>query len=190
MKWSKRAASFLVQQGIIDETQVDWFVYGIEKRIASVCMFPPFFLIALFWTSPICAVSFFSSFYLLRRRMSGYHARSMGMCLFLSLILEMLFLGVVYPVMQGIRIFIVIGICILLIFTLAPFNHPNMNFTDSELSACRSSTRITACILSLASVMTYFIDLHEIAKGLSVGIAMATFLLCVAYILEWRNKHD
>lgn len=190
MKWSKRAATFLVHHGVINEVQVDWFIYGVEKRIASVCMIPPFFLLALFWTSPLCALSFFASFYLLRQRMSGYHARTMGLCLFLSLILEVLFFGFVYPILQGIRIFIVIGICLLLIFILAPFNHPNMNFTDIELSAYRSSARSTACILSLTSVVTYFIGIHEITRGLSIGIAMATFLLCIAYILEWRNKHD
>lgn len=190
MKWSKKIAMHFIKHGIITREQIDWFIYGIEKRMASACMFPPFFLIALLWTTPLCATSLFASFYLLRRRISGYHADSMGACMCISLILEMLFLGLVYPAPTEIHILLVIGICLPVIIALAPYNHPNMNWNDEELSACRISARNNAYVLSIASVISYFIGLHEIAKGLSTGITMATFLLYIAYLIEWRNKND
>lgn len=187
-RWSENVGLYCVQHEIISEDQLPWFIYGIEKRVVSICTFPPFFLIALFCSTFWSAVALFVSFFLIRRRASGFHANSVGSCLCISLLVEVLFLKIVYPFLRGVQTISITGICLIIIFHLAPYNHPNMNFTEDEISACRSSARINTCILSLATIVAHFAGLHEISKGLLIGIAMATFLLCLAYISEWRKK--
>ena len=187
MKWSNKIAAYFLKHGIIDQGQVDWFIYGLEKRLASACIFLPFFLIAVFWTTPLCAVSLFVSFFLIRRRTSGFHANSVGTCLCISLALEMAFLGVVYPILHGIYAIVIASVCFVVITFLAPYNHPNMNFTEDEISACRVSARLDTGALWLLAIGAHFVGLSEVSKGISLGIAMAALLLCLAYISEWRK---
>ena len=189
-RWSEVVATYCVQLGIVNEEQLPWFIYGIEKRAASVCIFPLFFLVALFWTNLWCATSLFLSFYLLRRRTSGYHTNSVSACLCISLLLESAFLGIVYPLLQGIQTVLVLSICAIIIFIFAPYNDSKMNFTNEEISACQTSARVNTCVLSFATIISYCAEWYEISKGLLIGIAMATFLLIIAYILEWRKKNE
>lgn len=186
--WSKRIAMSCMRKGIINEDQIPWFIYGIEKRIASLFISIPFLLFALLLTTPWCAISFFISFYLLRRRTSGYHACSIGSCLCTSLLLELLFFGVVYPMLQAIHILCVIGICLPVIYFLAPYNDPKMHFSKAEISACRTFSRKYLCILSVSSGVTYLGGMYEVSKGITLALAMTSFLLCVAYYFDWRNK--
>lgn len=189
-RWSERFAMYCVRNGVVHEDQLPWLIYGIEKRISSLCVSVPFFLISLVLTNPWCALSFFAAFYLLRRRTNGYHANSVSACLYISLLLEILFLRLIYQLLCGIIIFILLGICVLVIYKLAPFNHPNMNYTKDEISACRVSARVNTYILTLSAIIAYSAGLYELSKGLTLGITMTTVLLCMAYISEWRKKNE
>ena len=187
-RWLDTLSRQCIHCGIITEDQLPWFVYGIEKRLSTVFTSIPFLLLAILLATPYCAISMFISFFLLRRRTSGYHANSAGACILISLLLETFFLKLLYPLLNLTVILVFLVLCIPLVFKLAPYRHPNMQLTDEEISACRYSSRITIFILTIGTVITYAIGLQEISRGLTIGIAMSTVLLCIAYILEWR-KH-
>ena len=187
-RWSHRLAKRCVQYGIVEEDQLPWFIYGVEKRLSTAFISVPFLLLALILTTPGCTISMYLSFYLLRRRASGYHANNACLCLCISLLLEIIFLILIYPLLRKIHIILFLGSCIPLIFKFAPYRDPNMKFTTDEISACQSSARITVCILTITVVVTYTVGLHEVSKGLTIGITMATVLLCTAHILERRKN--
>lgn len=189
-RWLEKFSIQCIQSGIITEDQLPWFIYGIEKRLSTLLTSIPFFLLAKLLTTPQCAVSMFLAFFLLRRRTSGYHAGSIGSCLFMSLLLEIAFFALIYPLLHLFTIILLLGICTPIIYMFAPYRHPNMQFSDEEAYACQTSSRVNACTLAIGSVITYAAGLHEISKGLTIGIAMATILLCIAYILEWRNRNE
>lgn len=189
-RWVEKISLQCVQSGIITEDQLPWFTYGIEKRISTALTAIPFFLLAELLTTSQCAVSMFLAFFLLRRRTSGYHAGSMGSCLFMSLSLEIAFFALIYPLLHLFTIILLLGICTPMIYMFAPYRHPNMQFSEEEVHACQTSSRMHVCTLAIGSVITYAAGLPEISKGLTIGIAMATVLLCIAYILEWRNKNE
>lgn len=187
-RWLNKFSRQCIHYGIVSEDQLPWFIYGIEKRLSTVFTSIPFLLLAIILSTPYCAISMFMSFFLLRRRTSGYHANSAVSCILISLLLEAIFLASIYPLFNLILILAFLVLCIPLIFKLAPYRHPNMHFTDEEVSACQFSARVNTFILTICTVITYAVGLQEISKGLTIGIAMSTVLLCISYILEWR-KH-
>lgn len=184
---SERFALYCVQQGVIQKEQLSWFIYGIEKRLSSFVVSIPFFVISLHYTSLECTFSFFTAFYFLRRRTNGYHAQSACACLCTSLLLEILLLSIVNSLFNGYFFLFCVTISTVLIYKLAPFNHPNMNYTKDEIAACRSSAHLYTYILTFLAFVAYVTELYEFAKGLTLGITMTAVLLCMAYIIEWRK---
>lgn len=75
--------------GIIEADELDWFGYAIEKRMTTLLTGTLLMLIAVaisdFWT----AFFYLGSFYFLRVRTNGYHARGFVGCLGQSIILEL-----------------------------------------------------------------------------------------------------
>ena len=187
-KWLEKFSIHCVQNGIITEDQLPWFIYGIEKRLSTVLISIPFFLLATLLATPQCAVSLFLAFFLLRRRTSGYHAGGIASCLFMSLALEIAFFILIYPLLHLFTIILLLCTCTPIICTFAPYRHPNMQFSDEEVHACQTSSRAIICILAIGAVISYAAGLHEITKGLTIGITMATVLLCTAYVIEWRKN--
>lgn len=180
--------NFCVLREIVAEDDVEWFRYGLEKRLLSFVMSIPFFVVAVILSNFWVASAFFFSFYFLRYRMSGYHAKSIIACTVTSLTMELLCFCVVYPLLNRFAAGTIMIIVILLVVSLAPYDHPNMNFTASELLACKKSSRIRLCLLVLIFTIALKCNWDWVISGVTLGCSMATLLLCVAYLLDWRNK--
>ena len=182
-----RLVDYCVHQEIIQEKDIPWFRYGISKRVSSVIVGVPFFCIAVLYTDFNCAVAFFTSFFLLKRRTGGYHANSLIGCLLVSLLCELSLFVFVYPLLERASVGLITQTtCIILIFILAPYNHPNLDLSKAEIHVCRKSARIRACFIGLSSEIALFAGCIEIMKGLTMGMTMASFLCCLGYITEWR----
>ncbi len=187
-RWLEKFSIQCLKSGIVTEDQLPWFIYGIEKRLSTAITSIPFLLLAMILTTPYSSISMFLSFSLLRRRASGYHAHSIKSCLFISISVEIVLCIFLYPLLHLRTILLLLGMCTPVIFRLAPYKHLNMQFSDEEVYACQTSSRAIICMLAISAIITYAAGLHEISKGLTIGISMTTVFLCIAYILEWRNK--
>lgn len=178
-----------VAKEIIKPENKDWFRYGIEKRLSTICVGIPFFLLAILLSDFLTATAFFISFFFLRSRINGYHANSIIQCLMVSLGLEILFLGLINPILNSAVMGILMTAAVALVFFLAPYNHPNMALTKEEILVCRKSARIRIIVLLLCFVLAACIKQRQLAAGITLGCAMAGGLLCFAYISEWRINH-
>lgn len=181
--------NFCLRKNIIAAESVDWFRYGVERRLTAVFVGIPFVIVAILISNPITALSFFLSFFFLRSRMNGYHAKTVTRCLVLSLVLEFVFLGILYRAVNSYVAWIVMVWVVGLSFTIAPYNHPNMQLTKAEMSACAKAARIRSLIIAVLLLVATLIGLDESVKGISLGCAMAGMLLCFAYIIDWRNHN-
>ena len=75
-------------------------------------------------------------------------------------------------------------ISIISIAVLAPYNHPNIDLSDEESTACAKSARIRLIILILLLIILYAMQLEQLATGILLGIVMAAVTLVLAYILK------
>ena len=95
-----RFALSCVEKRIIDQQELDWLVYGLEKRITTIVTAMFFMLIGIHLANMLSVFAFMSSFYFLRVRTNGYHANSFIACLIFSLLLELLFLKLMLPALN------------------------------------------------------------------------------------------
>ncbi len=134
----EKIVSYCIRNNVISVPDEAWFRYGIEKRLTMLLGMIPITTLAVYLSSPSVAFSFF----LLRRRTSGYHAMTPAGCLRVAIVLESLFFLCLYPRLNVVIMIICGGLSAAVIFCLAPYDHPNMHFTDDELQALRFRGRI------------------------------------------------
>lgn len=177
-----------VKKKLINPEDVPWFEYGIEARITTAISTVPFILLAVRLSDIPTALAFLAVFKFLRARTSGYHANSVLGCISVSLILELLFLGIFLQQLNSVTFYVSNGISFTLIFFLAPFVHPNMNFSEEEILALRYSSKRRVMLTTLLALVCDFLNYTAVARGLTTGIAMAAFMLCLAYYIDWRKS--
>lgn len=186
-KWLDNLTVYCIQKGIVRETDAQWFKYGLQKRLSTACIALPFFILAVVFSNFFTASCFFCTFYILRSKTNGFHANSLVGCICISLLVEAILLGVIYPRLTTLINFVLSVICGILIMVFAPFNHPSMSYSEKELIACRNHARRNVCIFLFVAAISILLRLQHIASGITLGIAMTAFMLCLAYILEWRK---
>lgn len=183
-----KLVTICLRYGIVSSNQVIWLRYSLEKRILSSIGLIPFIFIALNITDLGGAFGFILSFYLLRSRVNGYHARTLWGCLLVSLGSEFLFLLLLYPLLTPTVAILLTCICSVVLIMTAPYKHTNMHYSNEEVVALRRSIKIRVIILTSTLLVLSFLQCTSLSKGLSTGIAMVSFFLSLAYISEWR-KH-
>ncbi len=182
----KRCVNFIankcLEHGLVTAENVPWLKYAIEKRISMLLGFLPCCIISICLADIWVTVTFLGSFYLLRSRCNGFHAKTFLGCIIISFSLELFFLLVIYPLLTPLisGIVFVVSACLLLI--LAPFDHPNMHYTQAELAALKKSVKVRMAGLAITFAVLEVLQLWKPANGLTIGIAMTALLLCLAYI--------
>lgn len=189
-----RITNYCIRKGIIAEAESSWFQYGIEKRISSFCIGIPFFALACLLSQFDFAVGYFFSFFLLRRRTNGYHAKNAVTCLFASLSVETVAIILFQYLVRNSPV-ITISLHLLsalLVFKLAPYNDTNIHLTDREVRGCRKYARMDTIILTLLTILLYVGGNYGLSGGITAGITTASFLLCLAYIKKYNggNKNE
>lgn len=168
-----------VHVGIVEEDMLEWFCYALEKRvvttISALILLVPAISFSNIWT----AVAYLGSFFYLRSRTSGYHANSFVGCLFISVILEATFLLFVLPILTIYMALILNLVSLVIVYLLAPYNHPNMHMTDQEIEGCRISARLRITMLSAMAILLYFCALKNISNGFTLGNTMTALLLLI-----------
>lgn len=190
MRIVDRLTILCLEKKYLDETDADVFHYELERRLATAIVALPFFILASLLSSFVAAVSLFWSFYIIRERSSGYHSKTLARCICFSLVLEFGFLKLLYTRLTPQISIFVFAISLVVILFLAPFNHPNMQLSLDEYKACRKSLWFNITVIALVMMLSLIFQLHDVIYGLTTGIAMAAFLLCLAYIFQNRSVNN
>lgn len=185
-----RFINYCINNQLVSRDNEAWLRYCLEKRISTLIVFVPFAVIAVlisgFWT----AFPFITSFFYLRSQTNGYHATTHWGCFIGSLLLELLFVMFIEPRLDAIWIFALGSISAMVVFALAPYNHPMMNLDAQEYSACKKAARIRCIQLALSCFCCVLCGFHKTANGITLGCTMTSTLLVFAKITERRNHYE
>lgn len=179
--------NYCIKKDLIQPEQISWFQYGLEKKIVTLFVGIPFLVIAFAISSWLCAISFFVTYFFIRKYADGYHAKTIWGCLFFSLLVELFFIGILPKMLNMPLRFLLLSICFPAVWIFAPYNHPNMHLSVDEAKYCQKHARFRICLSTFLATVFSLTELSEIANGCTIGIAMATTLLCLGYIMNWRN---
>lgn len=178
---------FCLRHEIVTFDELPVFRYCIEKRLYSAIAFIPLFLCGIIWTNFATTIAFLCSFSYLRSTTNGFHAAKPSICFIISLLIELLLFKCVIPILNAVIVLTTIAICTFAIYVLSPFNHPNMDLSSEEISACRIESRKRLLILLFLLVASWGVSLADVFIGLFLGIALVAVLLCLAYISDWED---
>ena len=184
-----RIISGCILKEYITTEQIPWLRYNLERIITTILGAIPFFIFGTYLTSFIEVSIFYLSFSFIRRRTNGFHAQTKVGCIIASLMWEFIFFRFLYPFLNvnlAVYILILAGITI---FALAPYRNTNIHFTDSEARLSAKCARIRFSIIAVGTLLCYFSKYDTIANSSTLGIAMAAFMLALAY-LELGGKND
>lgn len=124
MKLISTLVDMCIAKGYITQDQAPWLYYGIEKRVASILISIPMLIVGALVSTPAMAIAFYFSFCSLRTRTNGLHAKTLAGCLFLSMLSEIFFLGIVPCILDDVVTISLLTISTVSIVVLAPYNHP------------------------------------------------------------------
>lgn len=181
---ANKITDYCIRRNIIEEDARIWFQYGIEKRLSTIVVAIPFFMLALFLTNIVCAVTYYLSFYWLRTRTNGFHAKTVGCCFIVSLLAELIYCGILYRFLVHWEMLIYVSVSGVLIFVFAPFNHPNLNLSEKDIVFCKKQSRFRIICLSTIALLCLVVGFLEATKGIVLGTSMAALMLIIPYILQ------
>lgn len=181
MKQVDTLVGMCIQKGYVSQDEAPWLRYALERRIISLIAFVVLFIIGLLITTPTTLLAFLITFCTLRSRTNGFHAKSVNRCLLYSILGEAFFLRVLPMIWNDITTFIVLAMSIMLIWILAPYNHPNMDLSSEEVAACAKSVKCRLRILIFALSVLYICKQTQLTLGIIQGIVMTAATLVMAY---------
>lgn len=190
MKYIDTLVDVCIAKGYITQDQAPWLYYGIEKRVTTILISIPMLIIGALVSTPAMSIAFYISFCSLRTRTNGLHAKTSAGCLILSIISEILFLGILPCILNDAVAVSLLIISIIPIFILAPYNHPNMALSAEESTACAKSAKKRLLILALLLIIFHKMQLKQFVTGILLGIVMAALTLVLAYILKGGKEHE
>lgn len=189
----KRIDSFTkmcIDNGYITQEQAPWLRYGIEKRVTTFIISIPILIVGSLVSSPAMAFSFYFSFYLLRSRVNGFHAKSFGRCLILSILTEAFFLGILPRVWNNTVATAFLIASTIIIFVLAPYNHPNIDLSSEEIVECARSAKRRLFVLIIFLIVLHILQFNQLVAGIIAGIVMVAVTLTFAYIPKGERQYE
>ncbi len=184
MKFVDSIVQYCIKETYINSDQAPWLRYAIEKRFATLVVSIPFLIVGMLLSTPGAAIFFFGSFYFLRERVNGIHAKTVFHCLIFSLILDAIFLGIFFWYMGSVALLITSSISIVIILVLAPYNHPNIWLSPAELHISARKARFRLAIIVMMCPLLCIFKQFAIVRGLCLSIILTALLLIFAYIIK------
>ncbi len=179
-----------IDNGYITQEQAPWLRYGLEKSVAAFIISIPMLIVGSLVSSPAMTFSFFFSFYLLRSRTNGFHAKSFGGCFILSILTEIFFLSILPRVWNDIVATALLIASTIIILVLAPYNHPNMELSSEEIVECARSAKSRLSVLILFLIVLHILQFNQLVSGIVVGIVMVAVTLTFAYISKGETQYE
>ena len=176
----------LVKRGWITENTINWCVYALEKRfnlLSTIVVLLAWMIISHLY---IETLAFLVPFYLLRRRIGGWHAKSALFCFALSVGLVIFACAFLGKVLVDLPLFVLLAIdtiMILIVLFLQPEYPPQVRFSADEKA---ENYRIKNDLVALVSLIQCFTLVFFDRRILAYSLCAIVF--CVTAVLVQKLK--
>ena len=174
---AKKIVSQWVKQGLVEESQAEWYVYGLLERLTTLCTFCVVVtlgsLVSTIWQSILFAIALMY----LRAYTNGHHAKSYLSCLINSCVIELLGVFLCNYFTPVISLCLAIGSSITILL-VAPINNEQIHFSEKELAAVRTVCHKRLAILFVLHIVLLLI-LPISAYCISLAMSADAFLLLI-----------
>lgn len=178
-----------IDAGVLQEEEYDIYHYCFDILISKLLFCTIILGLALFLGQVPVTLTYYLGFSIIRYTCGGYHANSPAGCYALSTGIYLASLCLIYIVSMANyqEAFLSTLFCaVLLVWWLAPVDHPNKRFSLQEKFAYRKKGRIAIIYCVLFATVLWPIN-ELLSWSFTVGIAVAA--LSVAAAVK-KNKGD
>ena len=195
---ARTITSAFVNNGTISEDKSNIYAYGFEVLISTIAYTTILIGIAAITKTLLESFLFWLGFFIVRTIAGGYHAETYITChiLFLCSHLSFIaFLKLVPSVSHEFFIIAFAGISSIVLFLIAPVDHPNKRFTINEYKRYKKCSFTYAILfVTITTVMLVYrvIDL-SLLLSFVIGTLIATLSVISAKIVnkkEGRINHE
>ncbi len=183
----------LIYNGVTDQEKEEQYTYGIEVAVEKLITYTILLFLALYLKLLIPSILFVVFFVTMRVRTGGFHANTYFCCFICTIVMYLSCTQVIAPFLINERdyMFLTLIITSILIFLLAPINHPNLNMDSVEIKRCKREARFALLIeLEFIIVATCFgINIVYIVYPI-MGMMMCAILLVIAKIIQQEVSED
>lgn len=187
-KISESITAFFLRNQLIETDQKEIFEYRIQKLIGtsfSACLTLIISLLLHRFFETVCYLVFFCW---LRSRSGGFHAKSFFQCVLCSEGIYLISALLIFPILELSPwpvTMLLLFLSSLLVWILAPVNHPNIAWDEGEFQESKKRTRIILGIQVLLTVVGYWIPIfHSCAVFMCCSIFSASALVGAAKIIK------
>ncbi len=175
---AKSIVSRWVQRGFVEESQAEWYIYGLLKRLTTLCTLSSIVVLGTLLSDLWRALLFAVALMYLRAYTNGHHAKTYLRCLVNSCIIEVL--GVLLcSYLTPVLSFFLALVSALIVLMIAPLNNAQIHFSPEELIAVRSAChKRLAALFILHTVLLPLLPVS--AYCISLAMAADAFLLLIA----------
>lgn len=181
---------YCIDRDIVTADEIPILRYCLEKKIHTIAITIPVLALSMYLSDPITGITFLGTFYFMRSVTNGYHAKTATRCLFGSI-------GIVYGMFSGIspllnlqNSVIVLVASIFVIWKMAPYNHPNMDYSNDDISICQKCAKVHVCIvIVLIIIISINYGFHD-TIGFILGLFLDAILLGVGYLMGYRRINN
>lgn len=170
-----------IQKGYVTPEKAPWLRYALERRITSLITFIPLLLVGFLIADFATTLTFLITFCSLRSYVNGIHAKTFSRCFAYSVLMEIIFLGILPTLLNPILAVIILSVSVAIIWLFAPYNHPNMKLSEEEVIACSRKARKLLTTLVFAMIILRISKRMHWSNGVALGIVMTAFTLTLAY---------
>lgn len=190
---ANRFTEYLIVNGIANEGKREEQIYGIEVLLGKILNYGTIILLACVNDNFIPIIFFMMTFFSLRGRTGGFHCRSSRSCYLGTIAIYFFISKIITPIilMNSFLVPGIIGISGIIIYVIAPVNHPNLEMNKDEIITCRSSSRWLALLISISIMVFFMLKIIPVSVSYMVsGMGMDAGLLIVAKILKQEVKEN
>lgn len=182
---------FFLTEAIITEEDQDVYRYSVEILLSSLAVYGSILLLALWGQLLPETIAYYCGFLLIRHSAGGYHARSHGRCILLTLVVYLLSITLLSAIPQQLWIEAVVLMAALslgAIYRFGPVDHVNKPFTPEEHRRYRQQSLVLVTLISLISIMMVALSLQE-KWALAISLGMVSASLSVIAGNQEVNRH-
>lgn len=192
---ANRLTDCLIANQITSDDYREQYVYGLEVFLEKILNFGTLLILSFVNQDFVPNIFFMITFFSLRGRTGGYHAKHAVTCYIGSIAIYYVMSHLIVPIVlqhkyEGILIGILM-VSIVVIFLLAPVNHPNLHLDDFEVIKCRRMSR--RLIIAECLGLLIFMWLHISPRCISyavMGIGTDAGLLLIAKMIGQEVKSN
>ena len=183
VKFSKKMASWFINQGVILPNEKEAYEYAIY--VTCIQTLPILFSIVygLVTNSFEKIVIFLLSFFLLRKYAGGYHAKKVYACQISSLLIIMYGSRLADVISMNFFLMIILLVSLFGIWILSPIDSKNRRLDYDEICECRKKARIISSVLIFLILFIYIFRYEKISVCICEGIIL-TFVLQLAALIN------